>query len=219
MEDLPWQCVPTQLSHLVPHHADPHRRSCLRNSLADLVYGAERVQRWQRRDMGPQPGGLRPLDMARYCRRIYRSDSGRYQREHGMFFAASDIRVALNSPQGYIATCSRSKLCLHTINARPMATLDLTKTSSFSPLVPTITAMAFHEREYSHLGVLATGGPDGAITLRTWTADGTPEGEKAQWEFVTIRTMKARMVGRTVTRPPSITALKFIGSAIASCSS
>ncbi|KAG5645385.1 hypothetical protein DXG03_006338 [Asterophora parasitica] len=119
--------------------------------------------------------------------------------------------VAINESTGYIATCSRSKLCLYTINARPMATLDLTTTPSFSPLVPTITSMAFHEREYSHLGVLATGGPDGSIALRTWTADGTPEGQKAQWEFVTIRTMKARMVGRGVTRPPSVTSLKFLG--------
>lgn len=87
--------------------------------------------------------------------------------------------------------------------------LDLTKTSSFSSLVPTITSIAFHEREYSHLGVLATGGPDGSITLRTWTADGTPEGEKAQWEFLTIRTMKVRMLGQN--RPPSVTALKFLG--------
>lgn len=69
--------------------------------------------------------------------------------------------------------------------------------------------MAFLEREYSHLGVLATGGPDGTITLRTWTADGTPEGEKAIWEFLTIRTVKVRMVGQG--RPPAITALKFLG--------
>lgn len=92
-----------------------------------------------------------------------------------------------------------------------MAMLDLTTTPSFSPLVPTLTALAFHEREYSHLGVLATGGPDGTITLRTWTADGTPENKKAQWEFVTIRTMKTQMAERGVTRPPSITALRFVG--------
>lgn len=95
-----------------------------------------------------------------------------------------------------------------------MATLDLTSTPSFSRLVPTITALAFHEREYSHLGILATGGPDGTINLRTWTADGTPEGEKAQWEFVTVRTMKVRAVGRGVSRPPSVTALKFLGSVL-----
>ncbi|KAF8154493.1 hypothetical protein B0H34DRAFT_660452 [Crassisporium funariophilum] len=117
--------------------------------------------------------------------------------------------VAINESTGYIATCSRLKLCLHTINGRSIATLDLTKTSSFSALVPTITSLAFHEREYSHLGVLATGGPDGSITLRTWTADGTPEGEKAQWEFLTMRIMKVRMLGHS--RPPSITALKFLG--------
>jgi hypothetical protein len=92
-----------------------------------------------------------------------------------------------------------------------MATLDLTMTPSFSRLVPTITALAFHEREYSYRGVLATGGPDGSITLRTWTTDGTPENEKAHWEFSTIRTMKARVVGRGVARPPSITSLKFLG--------
>jgi hypothetical protein len=69
--------------------------------------------------------------------------------------------------------------------------------------------MAFHEREYSRLGVLATGGADGTITLRTWTADGTPVGEKAQWEFLTMRTMKVRAVG--LSRPPSVTALKFLG--------
>jgi hypothetical protein len=116
-----------------------------------------------------------------------------------------------NIRKGYIATCSQLELRLHTINARPIATLDLATTSSFSRLVPTITALAFHEREYSRHGVLATGGPDSSITLRTWTTDGTPENEKARWEFKTIRTMKARITGRGVTRPPSITSLRFLG--------
>ncbi|TFK65264.1 beach-domain-containing protein [Pluteus cervinus] len=122
--------------------------------------------------------------------------------------------VAINDSTGYIATCSKLKLCLHTINARPLATLDLTTTLSYSALVPTITAMAFHEREFSHLGVLATGGPDGSIALRTWTADGTPEGEKARWEFLTIRSMKVRTTENGVTRPPSVTALKFLGESL-----
>jgi len=141
------------------------------------------------------------LNKGIYVRSIWHSDGG----EDGMPMAV-DL-VAVNESTGYIATCSRLKLCLHTINARPIATLDLTTTPSFSSIVPTITAMAFHEREYSHLGVLATAGPDGSITLRTWTADGTPEGEKAQWEFLTIRTMKARISG---SRPPAITALRFV---------
>ncbi|KAF9466003.1 hypothetical protein BDZ94DRAFT_1252774 [Collybia nuda] len=145
------------------------------------------------------------LNKGVYIRSIWHGDQGE--------MTAVNL-VAINESTGYIATCSRLKLCLHTINARPMATLDLSSTPSFSPLVPTITAIAFHEREYSHLGVLATGGPDGSITLRTWTADGTPENEKAQWEFVTIRTMKARMAGRGVTRPPSVTALKFLGETL-----
>ncbi|KAJ7579061.1 beach-domain-containing protein [Mycena floridula] len=120
--------------------------------------------------------------------------------------------VAVNESTGYVATCSRMKLCLHTINGRPMATLDLSSTLSPSLIYPTISSLAFHEREYSHLGILATGGADGIITLWTWTTDGTPEGEKAQWKFVTVRSMKVRTIGRG--RPPAITALKFLGESL-----
>lgn len=78
-----------------------------------------------------------------------------------------------------------------------------------SPAVgPCITSLAFHEREYSHMGVLATGGHDGTITLRTWNADGTPAGEKAKWEFVTMHTMKVASHSSPL---PSVTSLKFIG--------
>jgi hypothetical protein len=114
------------------------------------------------------------------------------------------------SAQGYVATCSRSKLCLHTINARPIAKLDLPHTS---PLIPApIISMAFHEREYSHVGVIATGSPEGVITLRTWNTDRTPEGEKAQWEFVTLRSMKVRSYASECNgRAAAVTALKFIG--------
>ncbi|KAL0958994.1 hypothetical protein HGRIS_014308 [Hohenbuehelia grisea] len=121
--------------------------------------------------------------------------------------------VAINESTGYIATCSRSKLLLHTINARSMASLDLTSLPSYSPLFATITSLAFHEREYSALGVLATGGSDGTITLRTWTADGTPEGERARWEFLTMHTMKVRLTGKA-NRLPAVTALKFVGESI-----
>ncbi|KAG6836953.1 hypothetical protein H0H93_000594 [Arthromyces matolae] len=172
---------------------------------------------------GSKDGSAALWDLNRgvYIRSIWHGDGGESNAVNLVTINESTVRHAIsvlstisNHPQGYIATCSRLKLCLHTINARPMAVLDLTTTPSFSLLVPTITAMAFHEREYSHLGVLAAGGPDGSITLRTWTADGTPEGEKAQWEFVTVRTMKVRMVGRSVTRPPSVTALKFLGESL-----
>ena len=37
-------------------------------------------------------------------------------------------------------------------------------------------AHPLHECDYSYPGVLANGGPNDPITLRTWTADGTPEG-------------------------------------------
>ncbi|KAJ3905440.1 hypothetical protein F5879DRAFT_742889 [Lentinula edodes] len=123
--------------------------------------------------------------------------------------------IDINESTGYIATCSRLKLCLHTINARPIAVLDLTTLPNYNVLQPTITALAFHEREYSHLGVLATGGSDGTITLRTWSADNTPEGEKARWEFVTLRSMKVRApVGRGISPFPAVTALKFLGESL-----
>ena len=51
-------------------------------------------------------------------------------------------------------------------------------------------ARPLHECDYSYLGVLANGGPNDPVTLRTWTADGTLEGEKSQWELLAIRTMK-----------------------------
>lgn len=121
--------------------------------------------------------------------------------------------VAINESTGYIATCSQQKLCLHTVNARPIATLDLTAVASYAPYISSITTMAFHEREYSRLGILATGSSDGSIVLRTWSADGTPEGEKAQWEFLTIRTMKARASGDSI-RSPGVTCLKFLGESL-----
>jgi hypothetical protein len=73
---------------------------------------------------------------------------------------------------------------------------------------PPITSMAFLEREYLHMGILATGAPDGSIALRTWNADDTPEGERAQWKFVTLRTLQAR---KDYDDAPCITALRFVG--------
>ncbi|KAH9006451.1 beach-domain-containing protein [Lactarius hatsudake] len=99
--------------------------------------------------------------------------------------------ATVNESTGYIATCSRQKLCLHTINARPITSFDLNFSAALSYLPPTITSLAFHEREYSRLGVVATGSPDGKITLRSWNADNTPKGERAVWEFETLRILKA----------------------------
>jgi hypothetical protein len=95
-------------------------------------------------------------------------------------------------------------LCLHTINARPIASLDLNFSATLAHVPPTITSLAFHEREYSRLGVLAAGSPDGKITLRTWNVDNTPKDERARWEFVTLRVLKAE-------KPSAITALRFHG--------
>ncbi|KAI5118373.1 hypothetical protein M0805_008701 [Coniferiporia weirii] len=117
--------------------------------------------------------------------------------------------VAINESNGYIATCSAKKLCLHTINAYPIVELDLTLSH---PADGHITSMAFHEREYTRIGLLATGTSSGSIHLRTWSAADTPTGEKAQWKFVTLRTVRCRegFDGRT----SKVTALQFVGESM-----
>ncbi|KAH7926600.1 beach-domain-containing protein [Leucogyrophana mollusca] len=121
--------------------------------------------------------------------------------------------VAVNESTGCIATCSASQLWLHTINARPIARLDLSLSSPSYALFPPITSLAFHEREYSHLELLATGNVDGSITLWTWNADGTPKGCKAQWEFVEVRRLAPALLGST-NAAPAITALRFNGETL-----
>lgn len=124
------------------------------------------------------------------------------------------VHKHLPSSQGYIATCSSEKLMLHTVNGRSIAILDLADLA-ISQTYPPITSLAFHEREYSRQGLLATGSPDGSIAFRTWNTDNTPEGEKARWEFVTLKTMKVKSPDgeRQPQRNtlPCITALRFIG--------
>ncbi|KIJ62307.1 hypothetical protein HYDPIDRAFT_30564 [Hydnomerulius pinastri MD-312] len=117
--------------------------------------------------------------------------------------------VAINESTGYVATCSAGCLWLHTINARPIAKLDLSSSMPRS-LTPHVTSIAFHEREYSHLGILAAGHADGSVALYTWNADGTPKGCRAQWEFVKIRDLDAGKIASEV----SATALKFVGETL-----
>ncbi|KAG1898251.1 uncharacterized protein F5891DRAFT_1238965 [Suillus fuscotomentosus] len=122
-------------------------------------------------------------------------DLNRGSYRHSIWHGNESIRAevylsAINESTGYIATCSVSHLMLHTINARPIARLDTARAP--------ITSLAFHEREYSHLDILATGHDDGSITLWTWNADGTPAGMQAQWEFVEVRRMNS---GQGVTSP------------------
>ena len=105
--------------------------------------------------------------------------------------------------QGYVASCSNLKLCLHTINALPIAEFTLDHPTS------PITCLAFLEREYVRNGVLATGHENGTISLRSWTAKDTPPGQKAQWKFITIRTLRSRAAADGHTA--GITALHFVG--------
>ncbi|KAI0029515.1 beach-domain-containing protein [Vararia minispora EC-137] len=132
------------------------------------------------------------LNRAKYIRSIWHGEG------------AEVHLVAINDSTGYIATCSQGKLWLHTVNARPIAALDLAETGRTRGFLSPITSMAFLEREYSHLGILATATSDGKVTLRTWNADKTPKGEQAKWEFVTLRELQAQ-------KSSAITALRFVG--------
>ncbi|RPD65419.1 beach-domain-containing protein [Lentinus tigrinus ALCF2SS1-7] len=132
---------------------------------------------------------------------------------HGSGPSAEIHLVSIYESTGYIATCSRDRLWLHTINARPIVSLDLTEAAP-SPLYPPVTSIAFLERDYSHTELIATGAPDGTITLRTWNANNTPEGEKAQWEFVTLKTLKVKSESRFRSSIPCVTALKFVGESL-----
>lgn len=107
--------------------------------------------------------------------------------------------------QGYIATCSANALWLHTINARPIAKLDLTP-SVPRTRSPCVTSIAFHERDYSPLGILAIGHADGTVVLYTWNAEDTPKGVRAQWGFLKVRDLEAEKNSSV-----SITSLDFIG--------
>lgn len=71
--------------------------------------------------------------------------------------------------------------------------------------MPCVTSIAFHERDYSHLGILATGHADGSVALYTWNAEDTPEGARAQWGFLKVRDLKAEKNDAA-----SITSLNFI---------
>ncbi|KIJ16201.1 hypothetical protein PAXINDRAFT_76049 [Paxillus involutus ATCC 200175] len=113
--------------------------------------------------------------------------------------------VSINESTGYVATCSTNYLWLHTINARPIARLDLISSTPRS-LSPYVTSIAFHEREYSHLGIVATGHADGSVALHTWNADGAPKDGRAQWEFLKVRDLEA---GENMSA--CATALKFVG--------
>ncbi|KAI6028705.1 hypothetical protein F5J12DRAFT_903638 [Pisolithus orientalis] len=98
--------------------------------------------------------------------------------------SASVDLVVINESTGCIATRSTRYLWLHTITARPIAKLDLSLTCD-----PTsrVSSIAFHEHEYSALGILAVGDGQGSVILCTWNADGAPQDANAQWEFVEVR--------------------------------
>ncbi|KZT70568.1 beach-domain-containing protein [Daedalea quercina L-15889] len=135
---------------------------------------------------------------------------------HGEGDGSSVHLVTVNESTGYVASCSRSKLWLHTVNGRPIVWLDLIS-STVPNSYPAITSIAFLEREYSRVGVLATGSPDGTIALRTWNADSTPEGEKAHWEFMTLKTLIVKDPDGHVQpkgRNACVTALKFVGECL-----
>lgn len=133
--------------------------------------------------------------------------------------SCSPRRRVIDLSQGYIASCSSERLALHTINGRAIAVMDLTRATSFG-IGDDISSLAFHEREWSKLGVLAAGG-SGGITLRTWvfgedSADDTHRQPArvnteiyGKWRFSTLRSLKCRAEDDGET--PNVTALRFVG--------
>jgi len=75
--------------------------------------------------------------------------------------------------------------------------------------MPCVTSIAFHERDYSHLGILAIGYTDGSVALYTWNAEDTPKGARAQWGFLKVRDLEAEK-----NTSASITSLNFIGETL-----
>ncbi|KAF9014685.1 beach-domain-containing protein [Hymenopellis radicata] len=181
--------VHLSLSHMMRMHEGPVITVASSRSWSIIVSGSE-----------DGSAALWDLNRGVYVRSIWHAPEGGKPSAVGL--------VAINESTGYIATCSHSRLFLHTINGRCITSLDITQSAS---LQPSIISLAFHEREYSEMGVLATGGSDGSIVLRTWTADGTEANEEARWEFVTIRSMKVRAIAG---RSPAVTALKFLGESL-----
>ncbi|KZT56178.1 beach-domain-containing protein [Calocera cornea HHB12733] len=104
-------------------------------------------------------------------------------------------------PSGEIASSSRTAVSLHTINGQHIA--------SFRPMEP-ITCLAFHEREYTPVPVLATACID-EIKLWTWNATTADEEGKAVWKILPLRTLKCKKGASPST---SVTALEFVGEAL-----
>ncbi|KAL4252230.1 hypothetical protein ABKN59_005526 [Abortiporus biennis] len=194
-----------------PRYGDPPLRlvmtHLMRSHSASVVCVAA-SRTWSLVVSGSKDGSTALWDLNRgvYVRSIWHSHS-----------ADSPVHlVAINESTGHIASCSKTKLWLHTVNARPIVSLDLTDVA-LSPLYPPITSLAFLERDYCKRGVLATGSPDGTISLRTWNTDNTPPGEKARWEFVTLKTLLVKSANgerKPKGQAPCVTALKFIGESL-----
>jgi len=174
---------------------------------SDRVVSVAACRAWSIIASGSQDGSvvIWDLNRATYVRTIWTHKEN--SRENNEAFCVR--HVSINDSTGYIASCSSAKLCLHTVNAHPVAELDLLTLGH--PESP-ITSLAFLEREYARQGVLATGHANGTISLRTWTARDTPSGKKAEWKLVTLRTLRCR--DRTDGRTPKVTALEFVGECL-----
>ncbi|KIO27820.1 hypothetical protein M407DRAFT_72594 [Tulasnella calospora MUT 4182] len=127
---------------------------------------------------------------------------GRYVRS--IVHESPIISCAIQESSGCVATCSRDVLQVHTINGRLITSIRLSAQEN-------IRCLAFHEREYTPIPVLAAGCSDGSIVLRTWNTSSTPLGQKARWEFSTLRVLKCRKEGHDY---PTIESLKFKGETL-----
>ncbi|KIJ42154.1 hypothetical protein M422DRAFT_209006 [Sphaerobolus stellatus SS14] len=170
--------------------------SYILNGHREKVFCVVASRAWSLIVSGSEDGSamLWELNRAQYVRAIH----------HG-----SPVHLAaINESTGYIATCSRETLSLHTINGHQIVSIDVGAGLPDQRII----SLAFHEREWSYSGVLATGTAGGSIALRTWNADDTPAGQKARWQFQTLRTLKCRSLDDGTN--PAVTALRFVGECL-----
>ncbi|KZT37329.1 beach-domain-containing protein [Sistotremastrum suecicum HHB10207 ss-3] len=109
--------------------------------------------------------------------------------------------IAIMESTGHIAVCTAHSLRLFTINARLITSLKLSRNDP-------ITCLAFHEREYSRRGVLAAGGDNGIVILRTWAWRSDDNGHDG-WRFETLRELKSRKEDSS-----RISAVRFVGESL-----
>ncbi|KAF8315416.1 beach-domain-containing protein [Clavulina sp. PMI_390] len=131
-----------------------------------------------------------------------------------LWFERGVVQCAIHENSGDIITCSVNQLSIHTLNGHHIASIRLPAAEQ------PIFSMSMHERETSLVPVLACGGANGVITLRTWNANdpssvsasgGPIQKKTSNWRIKTLRQLKLRKEVADGRWTPGVTALEFVG--------